>query len=173
MPEIKQLGRRRRIGLFLLTAASVVAIDQATKLCVRAHLLPGESLPEIGLLRLIHVQNTGSAFGLFANQGFLLSLIAIVGLIVILLFYHYLPESSILITLAFGLIFGGAVGNLIDRLRLGYVTDFIDVRLWHDFHWPAFNAADSAITVGAISLACFIFWTLKKESGHTSDEASS
>ena len=63
---------------------------------------------------------------------------------------------------------GGAVGNLIDRLRLGHVTDFIDVRLWHDYHWPSFNVADSAITVGAIALACFIFWMLRKQNDNSS-----
>lgn len=159
-------------GLFLLIAAFVVAIDQISKLWVRSHLLPGESLSEVGFLRLTHVQNTGSAFGLFANQAFLLSLVAIVGLITILLFYRYVSESSILGSLALGLVFGGAVGNLLDRLRLGHVTDFIDVRLWHDFHWPAFNVADSAITVGVIALACFIFLALKKENGHTSGARS-
>jgi len=168
MPGANRHGRGLRAGLFLLIAASVVAIDQTSKLWIRSHLPLGESLPESGFLRLTHVQNTGSAFGLFANQAFLLALVAIVGLLMILLFYRYLSEHSILGTLALGLVFGGAVGNLIDRLRFGYVTDFIDVRLWHDFHWPAFNVADSALTVGAIALACFIFWALKKENGHPS-----
>jgi len=113
--------------------------------------------------------NTGSAFGLFANQAFLLSLVAIVGLVVILLFYRYLSEYSILGTFALGLVLGGAVGNLVDRFYFGgAVTDFIDVRLWHDFHWPVFNVADSAITIGTIALACFIFLAMKKENGHTS-----
>lgn len=127
--------------------------------------MPGESLPETGFLRLTHVQNTGTAFGLFTNQAFLLTLIALVGLVIILLFYRYLSPASIVSSLALGLVLGGAVGNLIDRLRLGYVTDFIDVRLWHDFHWPAFNLADSAITVGAFTLAYFLVSSLKKEDG--------
>jgi signal peptidase II len=154
--------------LFLIIAAFVVAIDQIIKLWVRSHLAPQEGIPIVGCLSLTCVRNTGSAFGLFANQAFLLTLVAIVGLLAILLFYRYLPKSSILGSLALGLVFGGAVGNLIDRLRLGYVTDFIDVRLWHDFHWPAFNVADSAITVGAIVLVVFIFRRLKKENGHSS-----
>ncbi|HEX76140.1 MAG TPA: signal peptidase II [Dehalococcoidia bacterium] len=172
MPGVDWNGSGRRGGIFLFIAAFVVVVDQISKLWVRSHLLPGESFPEVGFLRLTYVQNTGSAFGLFANQAFLLSLIAIVGLVVILLFYRYLSESNILGNLALGLVFGGAVGNLIDRLRLGYVTDFIDVRLWHDFHWPAFNVADSAITVGTIALACFIFLALKKENGHPSGARS-
>jgi signal peptidase II len=71
-----------------------------------------------------------------------------------------------------GLVFGGAVGNLIDRIRFGYVTDFVDVRLWRDFHWPAFNVADSAITVGSIMLAVFIFFTLRKRDGSSSKARS-
>jgi len=168
MPRVNWHASEWRRGIFLLIAAFVVVVDQLSKQWVRSHLLPGESLPEVGFLRLTHVLNTGSAFGLFANQAFLLSLVAIVGLVVILLFYRYLSRYNILGSLALGLVFGGAVGNLIDRLSLGYVTDFIYVRLWHDFYWPAFNVADSAITVGVIALICFIFVGLKKENGHRS-----
>jgi len=169
MPGINRRGSWWRGGLFLLIAAFVVAIDQISKSWVRSHLLLGGSLPEVGFLRLTHVQNTGSAFGLFANQAFLLSLVAIVCLVIILVFYRYLSEYSILGTFALGLVFGGAVGNLIDRFYFdGAVTDFIDVRLWHDFHWPTFNVADSAITIGTIALVCFIFLAMKKENGHTS-----
>ena len=168
MPGVNRHGRGWRAGLFLLIAAFVAAIDQATKLWIRSHLPLGESLPEVGFVRLIHVQNTGSAFGLFANQAFLLTLVAIVGLGLILLFYRYLSEYSVLGISALGLVLGGAVGNLVDRLRLGYVTDFVDVRLWHGYHWPAFNVADSAITVGTIALVCFIFWALRRENGHFS-----
>ncbi len=181
MPGVNRHGRGWRAGLFLLIAAFVAAIDQTTKLWIRSHLPLGESLPEVGFVRLTHVQNTGSAFGLFANQAFLLTLIAIVGLVLILLFYRYLSEYSVLGMSALGLVLGGAVGNLIDRLCLGYVTDFVDVRLWPEFywvrlwpeyHWPTFNVADSAITVGTIALACFVFWALRKENGHFSGAGS-
>lgn len=172
MPGVNRHGRGWRAGLFLLIAAFVAAMDQATKLWIRSHLPLGESLPEVGFVRLTHVQNTGSAFGLFANQAFLLTLIAIVGLVLILVFYRYLSEYGVLGMSALGLVFGGAVGNLIDRLRLGYVTDFVDVRLWHGYHWPTFNVADSAITVGTIALACFVFWALRKENGHFSGAGS-
>ena len=168
MPGADRTGRGRRAGLFLLIATFVVAIDQISKLWIRSHLAPWESLTEVGCFRLVHVQNTGSAFGLFANQTLLLTIVAAIGLVVILLFYRYLTEFGIVGTLTLGLIFGGAVGNLIDRLRLGHVTDFIDVRLWHDYHWPAFNIADSAITVGSIALACFIFWMLRKQNDNSS-----
>lgn len=157
-----------RTWSFLLIAAFVVAADQLTKSWIRANLLPGESLPGIGILTIVHAQNTGSAFGLFTNQAFLLTLIAVVGLVVILLFYRYLPQSSILSTIALGLVFGGALGNLTDRIRLGHVTDFIYVRLWGDFYWPAFNIADSSISIGVVVLAVFLLIGLKKKDGQTS-----
>ncbi len=163
MPEVERQGSGWRGGLFLIIAAFVVALDQISKLWVSSHLELYETIPLVGCLSLTHVRNTGSAFGLFANQAFLLTLVAIVGLVVILLFYRYLSRFNILGILALGLIFGGALGNLIDRLRFGYVTDFVDVRLWGDFHWPTFNVADSAITVGSIVLAIFIFLAFRKE----------
>jgi signal peptidase II len=139
--------------IFLLTVATIVALDQISKEWIRSRLLPGESLPEMGPLTIIHLQNTGSAFGLFTNQAFLLSIVAIAGLLVVLSFFRYFSELGFLGGLALSFIFAGASGNLIDRLRLGSVTDFIYVRLWGDFYWWAFNVADSAITVGALSLA--------------------
>ena len=153
---------------FLFIAAFVAAADQLSKSWIRANLLPGESFPEIWRFSIAHVQNTGAVFGLFTNQAFLLTLIAIVGLIVILLFYRYLPQSYVLSTIALGLVFGGALGNLIDRIRFGGVTDFILVRLWDDFYWPAFNIADSAISVGVIVLIVFLLLGLTKKDGSTS-----
>jgi signal peptidase II len=103
-----------------------------------------------GWLHLTHVNNTGAAFGIFQGQSFPLTLVGLLGICVLLLYafflYRRLPFlNNKLSEVALGLILGGTIGNLIDRLRLGYVTDFID------FHfWPAFNVADSAIVVGAI-----------------------
>jgi len=144
--------QRRKLSLFVIVAALVVVLDQLSKLWVRGNLAPGELLPVVGHLALQHVQNTGSAFGLLANQTFLLIIVGIASLLVILLSLRYLSQVSILSMVSVGLIWGGAVGNLIDRLRFGYVTDFIDFRLWGSFHWPAFNIADAAITVGAFVL---------------------
>ena len=101
-----------------------------------------------------------------------MTLIAIVGVAAILLFYRYFSKSNMLGIFALGLVFGGAIGNLIDRLRFGYVTDFIDVRLWGDFHWPTFNVADSGITVGSIMLIIFIFLTFRKTDGSSSKAGS-
>jgi signal peptidase II len=152
---------------FLLIAVFVLATDQLSKFWIIDNLLPGESLPETWHLSITHLQNTGSAFGIFTNQAFLLTIVAIAGLVVILLFYRYLPQSSILGTIALGLLFGGATGNLTDRIRLGYVTDFIYFRLWDDVYWPAFNIADSAITIGVISLTVFLLLGLKRKDGTT------
>jgi signal peptidase II len=149
-----------------------VALDQISKLWVRSNIALYEPVPVFGCLNLTNVRNTGSAFGLFVNQAFLLTLIAIIGVVAILLFYRYFSKSSILGITALSLVFGGAIGNLIDRLRFGYVTDFMDVRLWHDFHWPTFNVADSAITVGSILLVVFIFSTFKKADGSSSRDRS-
>ncbi len=169
MSGVNHHASRWRIVSFLIIAAVVAAVDQTSKSWVRANLDLNELVPVVGPLSLTHLRNTGSAFGLFANQAFLLTLGAIVGLLSILLFYRYLSRFNVLGSfLALGLVFGGAVGNLIDRVRFGYVTDFIDIRLWHGFHWPAFNVADSAITVGTISSVAFIFWILRKGDGKSS-----
>ena len=145
-------GKWRNV-VFFLTALLVVAADQLSKIWIRSNLAPGESLPETGLFRLTHVHNTGASFGLFQDQSFTLTIIALIGIAVLLLFallfYRRFPFlDSSLGKPALGLLLGGTVGNLIDRLYLGYVTDFIDIGIW-----PVFNIADSAITVGAILFA--------------------
>lgn len=124
--------------------------------------MPGMSLPKEGFLRLTHVQNTGSAFGILTNQTFLLTVIALVGILFILLLYYQFFSPVTLSTTVLGLILGGAAGNLIDRLRFGYVTDFIDVLLWGDFHWPSFNFADASITVGALILVGSLLYSITK-----------
>ena len=154
--------------IFLAVAVIVLVLDQISKLWIRSNIDAGESFPVIGPLSIVHAQNTGSAFSLFTDQTLMLSIFNIIGLIVILLFYGHISRSSTLGNLALGLVFGGALGNLIDRLRLGHVTDFIDVRLWYDYHWPAFNVADSAISIGVIALIFFIILGFKREDASSS-----
>ena len=144
--------QRRRLGLFLIVAALIVTFDQLTKLWIRAHLALGESLPLTDRLSLTYIGNTGSAFGLLANRTVLLIIIGVASLLIVLLFLRYLSQVTTLSMVSVGLVWGGAVGNFIDRLRFGYVTDFIYFRLWGDFYWPAFNVADAAITVGVFVL---------------------
>ena len=143
---------RKKIGLSLAIAALVIALDQLSKLWIKGNLVPGESFPIVARLNLTYVWNTGSAFGLLANQTFLLSIVTVASLLIILLFLRYLAPATTLGILSISLILGGALGNLIDRLFLGYVTDFIDIRLWGDFHWPAFNFADTTIVIGILTL---------------------
>jgi signal peptidase II len=150
--KLSLLGSIKRVTLCLIVIALVSASDQLSKLWIRAHLELGESLSITDRLSFIYIGNTGSAFGLLANQTFLIIIISIAALLFILLFLRYLSPATTLSIVSIGLIMGGAVGNLIDRLRFGYVTDFIYFRLWGNFHWPAFNIADAAITVGVFLL---------------------
>jgi signal peptidase II len=135
------LALRRTV--FLGTALLVVALDQATKAVVRASLARGEVWPDDWPVRLHYVTNTGAAFGILKDQTGFLIVTALIGLAAIYLYYRYPPFDHLVAPLAIGLMLGGALGNLVDRVRLGEVTDFIDVG-W----WPSFNVADSAISVG-------------------------
>jgi signal peptidase II len=146
-----------RFRLPLIVAALAITLDQLTKLWVRDHLVLGESLPIIGRLSLNYTINTGAAFGLLANQTVPLIIMSIASLLIILLFLRYLSHITTLSMVSIGFIWGGAVGNLIDRIHFGHVTDFIDFRLWGGFHWPTFNIADAAITVGVIALIYHFF----------------
>lgn len=158
-------GSWRRNAAFFLTALLVVAADQLSKYWIRSNLAVGELLPETGFLRLTHVQNTGSSFGLFQDQALLLTIVAFIGIAVLLFFvlfgHHRFPFLATMpAKLALGLICGGTVGNLIDRLSHGHVTDFIAIGFW-----PAFNIADSAVVVGAIFLA-YLLIRLVESSEH-------
>ncbi|MFC1982165.1 signal peptidase II [Chloroflexota bacterium] len=142
--------------VFFLIALLIVAADQISKVWIRSNLAFGESLPATGLLRLTHIHNTGAAFGLFQGQSFPLTIVSIISIAAILLFAFRFSRHLPFLNkwtgrLALGLVLGGTIGNLIDRLYLGYVTDFIYIGIW-----PAFNIADSAITVGVIVFACFL-----------------
>ena len=146
-------GKWRNI-VFPLTALLVVAADQVSKAWIRSY-PEGQSIFEAGIFRVVRVHNTGAAFGLFQGQSFILTIVAFVGVAVILFYaffiYRRLPSlNSMLNRVALGLILGGTVGNLIDRLtsNLGGVTDFIGIGIW-----PAFNVADSAVVVGVILFA--------------------
>jgi len=141
---------RKRVGLVVLVAASVLALDQWSKSWITHNPCPEQLLS--GFITLVHSQNRGAAFGLLVNQVFLIIVSICIIIIIIFLVLRYRDLATSLTLLSLGLILGGATGNVVERLRFGYVTDFIDVRLWHDFHWPAFNFADTAIVIGTLTL---------------------
>ncbi len=158
-----------RYRLLAIISVIVLALDQATKLHIDAHFDLYESVPVIpGLFSLTYIRNQGAAFGILAESSirvpFLLT-VSCVALLAILWFLKTRDNSQRLGNLGLALIFSGALGNLIDRIRLGEVIDFIDV-YWRQHHWPAFNVADSAITVG-VALLIFEMWL---ESRHKPDQ---
>jgi signal peptidase II len=155
MSLLNAISRTRARGLLLLIiiAPSVVGLDQLTKYLIRANMDLGESMPAEGFFRLTHTTNTGGAFSILANQGFLLTVTALLGIAILVIYLRYLPLESRLLKIGLGLEFGGAVGNLIDRVRFGEVTDFIDVGAW-----PVFNVADSALTVGTVLIIYYLIF---------------
>ncbi|MBI2964989.1 MAG: signal peptidase II [Chloroflexi bacterium] len=133
----------------LLLSILVVAFaaDQFSKTLIVRNLRLSESWPSDGFFRLTYARNTGTAFGLFQDQAMILTVVSFVAVAAIIYFYRNAMTSP-LMRAALGLQLGGAFGNLIDRVRLGYVVDFIDVG-----PWPIFNLADSSIVVGIAILA--------------------
>jgi signal peptidase II len=145
----------KRAWLYDLYLAALIllafVVDQATKGWVRGNLALGESLPSTGFLRITHTYNTGSAFGLFPNQTFLLMLASIAGIGILLLYFKNQSIPPFWLRTSLGLQLGGAAGNLVDRITLGHVTDFLDAG-----PWPVFNLADSSIMIGIGILAWYI-----------------
>jgi signal peptidase II len=157
-----------RVGTFLACAAVVLALDQATKALASARLVPGEPLPVLGqFLRLTLVHNTGAAFGLFPGSRLPFILISALAIAVVLYLFARDAYRSLVNRVLLGCILGGALGNLVDRVRWGRVVDFIDVGVGA-VRWPVFNVADSAVTLGVILLA----WNLAR-SGRTDSDLES
>ena len=142
--------------LFVAIAAAVVTIDQLSKLWIRNHLALYQSMPPDGPFRLTYAQNTGAAFSVFYGNAGILTVVSIIGIILLLTYafviYRRFPYLDTLINkISLAMILGGTAGNLIDRLHLGHVTDFINVS-----PWPVFNVADSSIVAGVIIFALSI-----------------
>jgi len=157
---VKDSGVR---ALYLWMSAVIVMLDQATKALVDRVMGLHESRDVVaGLVRLTYVRNRGAAFGVLSDaelpyQPWLFAAVGLLALLAIGIYAWRLPTSSRLPRLGLALIIGGALGNLIDRLRLGYVIDFVDV-YWRTYHWPAFNVADSSITIGVTLLVLDMLW---------------
>ena len=142
-------ARRARVAPIaraVVVMAIVLIIDRITKHLVKTHIAPGRSAHVFSWLHLVHVQNNGIAFGFLSGGGALVVIVTAAVAVALLVFFLRGPDRPWL-WLSTGLLVGGAVGNLLDRLLNGSVTDFIKLP-----HWPAFNVSDIAITIGVISL---------------------
>lgn len=160
-PQPKEARHRsfRDDLVFFAVALLVLAFDQITKAIIIRTLVVGESWPDPSWpVRITHVTNTGAAFGVLQGQALFLTITTVLGVGAILLYYLYPPFEHGIMRVAMGMLLGGALGNLTDRLRLGHVTDFIDFRFW-----PAFNVADSSISIGvAILLLAYLLQELRQ-----------
>ena len=141
-----------------LTAIVALASDQATKIWIIRTLAVGESWPLDSFIRFTHATNSGSALHLFSVHTIAIIVVPTIGIGVLFALYWSRPRTGALTQLSFGLMFAGVVGNLIDRLFLGHVTDFIDV-----IPWFIFNVADASIAIGLIGFA----WDLQVEASRS------
>ena len=159
---------------YLLVSLAVVVLDQWTKWLVELHLAHHVAQPIVpNLLNLTHVRNTGVAFGLFASHGlsasWVLTGLGLVALSAVSLYFGYASPRDRSLLVALALVVGGAVGNLIDRIASGAVTDFIDVYVG-THHWPSFNVADAAISIGIVLMAIDSMWS--RRAAHASEPRS-
>lgn len=160
-----------KLVYLLITTAVLVAFDQLTKIYVQSKFYLGESISVIeNFFNFTYVQNPGAAFGFLAKspaifrENFFL-IIPPIAMGIILFFLRSVKANDRIQILALSCVFGGALGNYIDRLRVGYVIDFLDFHYKHIYSWPAFNIADSAIVCGIIIL--FLISFRKEEGGQS------
>jgi signal peptidase II len=167
MPKLLNPPNKWRDVVFAGIALLVVVTDQLSKWWIVSNLALGEVLADFGFFQVIRVQNTGAAFGIFKGHSLVFTIIDFVGIAVLLVLVLFLSRrwlffDNMWVRSGIGLILGGTIGNLIDRLRLGQVTDYLDFKVW-----PAFNVADASITVGVIILIfciLFLYKTLENRS---------
>jgi len=143
---------KKRITLSLIIALAIVAFDQITKYLARTQIGTYESIELLPMLNLVNVQNRGAAFGMFRSFGNIFFISVSVAALIFMSWVIIADKEDHRI---FALLAGGAAGNLIDRLYLGYVVDFVDVAV-AGHHWPAFNVADSALSIGMVIMVISI-----------------
>ena len=157
------VAKRLREIILLGIAMVIVVADQVSKSWVRQHAIMGVPWDPVPWLRpvlsITYGTNTGAAFGLFPQFGGIYAMLAVVVIAMILFLHRYLAAQGWLIQASLALQLGGAVGNLIDRLARGTVTDFIDLNFWPMQQWAVFNVADSALVVGVCVLAVHLLFT--------------
>jgi len=162
---------KKNLAFFIVCASAIIILDQITKSVITEKLfMYGTHKVIDGFFNLVYVMNPGAAFGFLADMPELFRYAFFIGitLLAMALIIYYIVKSDnepFLIILSLSLIFGGAVGNLIDRIRFGAVVDFLDFYIG-SWHWPAFNVADSAITVGAFLMLWEIITRRKKQKIH-------
>jgi signal peptidase II len=148
--------------VFVATAIGIFVLDQLTKGWIAAALGPGSGRPPLEIVgdvvRLGYTTNTGAAFGIGQNRSFVFTIVALVAIPAIALFNRSVAPRSLLTRICLGALLGGTLGNLVDRLRLGYVVDFVDVGIG-DLRWPSFNVADASFVVGILVLSIYLFLT--------------
>lgn len=167
--EARGAAPRAHRYAFWLAALVVIALDQVTKTMVRTWLDRGESWPDADWpVKIKHVTNSGAAFGILQDQTAFLIVMALIGLGAIYVYYRNPPFNHWSATLGIGMMLGGAAGNLIDRVRVGRVTDFIDFP-----NFPSFNVADSSINVGVaiVIIGYLLFGQAESLSGRGGEEA--
>lgn len=159
---------KKNLIIFILGAVVIVLLDQVTKIAIVKNFFLHESRPVIdGFFNIVYVMNPGAAFGFLAGASETFRYIFFIGItvLVIALIIYYIVKSTsqnIIYIISLTLIFGGAVGNLIDRIRFGSVVDFLDIYIG-TAHWPAFNVADSSISIGAVLMIWGMITQRKKE----------
>ncbi len=147
---------KTKLLIIALTSIGIVLLDQLLKAVITRNMQLSQSIPVLNnIFHITYIQNTGAGFGLFQGSTRLLIWFSIIVIGIIMYFYDEIPKNKCA-QLSIAAILGGTFSNLIDRINLGYVIDFLDFRIW-----PAFNIADAAITIGAVSLAIFL---IRKES---------
>ena len=160
---------KRNVHLLIWPALSIVVLDQISKFIVMTRIDIHTSIPVIsGFFNLVHTRNRGIAFGMFnrpgSDLGYYLLLSATFAAVILLLFwFSRLKQEERILAPGLSLILGGAIGNLIDRIRLREVIDFLDFYIG-PYHWPAFNVADSAITVGTFWVVLSLLFFSSRES---------
>ncbi len=155
--------------LVLLLGLAVVLLDQLTKQAIRSAFVYGESRPVIdGFFNLVYVRNDGAAWNFLSGHSIVLILISVAVLALLVVYRRSFLQDQLLHRILFGLMVGGIIGNLIDRIRFGWVTDFLDFE-FGTYHYPSFNVADSAICI-AVGLYVITNLLQKKEEGVGSGE---
>lgn len=156
-----------KVGRWYLLAVLIIVLDQLTKQWVSSSFSYGESLELLPFLNLTLVHNMGAAFSFLSDAGgwqrWFFAIVSLLVSVVLIVWLSRLPARQYLLATALALVLGGAVGNLWDRVFLGYVVDFVVV-YYQKYHWPAFNVADTAITIGAILLILESLFVSKTDS---------